>query len=141
MSSNTHPTLARFLQALQNLNAEAIHPLKSDGCTHHFLPLSTQTSPMNNSQYAAYLELLQSKWKNFRVTLHDSMFDSRKKVICAWVSTSAESDVGKADNEHILWLQLSGDEKLITNVREFSDSHASKMYYRKLKEYMRWAKI
>ncbi len=131
---NMQQTLERAVEALNALDGSACVGVRSKGCVHQFFPLSTQSPPMNNAQYAAYVEKLSQAFQNFTFEKLETMLDDVAMLACVRGLAKADSHVGPFRNEVVIWVRFSRDGKLFEGVKEVSDSASMLDYFKRLKE-------
>ncbi|KAK7464919.1 hypothetical protein VKT23_006128 [Stygiomarasmius scandens] len=130
-------TASAMISAYNAWDLEAIlsDSWRSPSCIHQVLPLSLERPAMDNTHYRQYFGTFMPVFRNFTVTVKNTIVDEKERKVSMWASSTAETDIGPYKNEYVLILNCDEDGKAIW-VGEFVDSHNSVTFFPKLREYL-----
>ena len=117
--------LATAQSAIQGYNTwtpASVLSYRSPTCLHYILPSSLHRPPLNNDQYAAYFTPIMPAFKDFHVTVHDSIVDEAARKVVMYASSSASTALGPYNNEYMLILHMTEDGRQVDRFYEFVDS-------------------
>ncbi|THU82251.1 hypothetical protein K435DRAFT_691943, partial [Dendrothele bispora CBS 962.96] len=105
-SETLKATAAAMISGYNTWDLEAIlsDSWRSPSCIHQVLPLSLERPLMDNAQYRQYFGAFMSAFRNFAVTVKDTIVDEKQRKVWMWASSIAETDIGPYKNEYVLIL-------------------------------------
>lgn len=134
MSAETlRQTASAVIAGYNAWTMDAIMAPRSASCIQQILPLSLGRPPMNNEEYTTYFGAFIPAFRNFKVTIKDTVIDEKERKICMWASSTAETAIGPYSNEYMLLLKCDEEGK-VEWVGEFVDTSVSIGYLGRLKE-------
>ena len=115
---------------------EAIIAYRAPDCIHLVLPTSLGRQPLNNEQYLASFTPLMPAFKNFHVTVKNTIVDEEARKVAMHASSTATTDLGDYSNEYMLVLHMTEDGKKVVRFEEFVDSKSSTEFIPRLREHL-----
>ena len=115
---------------------EAIMAYRAPNCIHQILPASLGRQPMNNEQFLAYFTPIMPAFKNFHVTVKNTIVDEEARKVVLHTSSTATTDFGDYSNEYMLVLHMTVDGTKVVLFEEFVDSKYSAEYLQRLMEHL-----
>lgn len=130
-------TAKAVVEAFNRMDIDAIISYRSPDCIRYILPSTLGHKPTDNEQYRSHLEKLKPTFRNFSLTINDTLEDKEARRICMWLSARADTVAGEYINEYMWTLNFDGSGAKITRVNEFVDTLVNKEFWPKLREAMR----
>ena len=127
-------TAMRLIDGYNEWNIEAIMAPRAPNCTHEILPKRLGQGPMNNTPYIEYMTAFIPLFKGFNVEVLDITEDPKRHQVALHARSTAETALGKYENEYALFLRMTDDAKQIIEMKEFVDSGYSQDYFARLRE-------
>lgn len=113
---------------------EAIMAYRAPNCIHQILPASFGRQPMNNEQLLAYFTPIMPAFKNFHLTVKNTVVDEQARKVVLHASSTATTDLGDYSNEYMLVLHMIEDGTKVVLFEEFVDSKYSAEFLPRLRE-------
>lgn len=113
---------------------ESIMSYRAPNCIHYILPSSLNRPLLDNEKYAAYFVPIMPAFKDFHVTVQDTIVDEAARKVVMRASSTATTTLGPYDNEHTLILHMTKDGRKVEKFYEFVDSAYSADYMRRLRD-------
>ena len=89
---------------------------------------------MNNDQYGTYFSSNVPLFRNFNVTVHQSVVDVEARKVVVQASSTAETDIGPYANEYVLVIEMGQDGKQAEKMVEWVDSGYSVTFLGRLRK-------
>lgn len=115
---------------------EALLAYRAPDCTHQVLPVSLGRESLNNEQYLAFFTTLMPAFRNFHVTVKNTIVDEEARKVAMHASSAAMTDLGDYSNEYMLVLHMTEDGKKVVRFEEFVDSKYSMEFLPRLREHL-----
>ena len=129
-------TVFAVINGYNTWTPEAIMACRAPNCIHQVLPASLGRPPLNNEQYLAYFTPIMPAFKNFHLTVKNTIVDEEARKVVLHASSTATTDLGDYSNEYMLVLQMAEDGTKVVRVDEFLDSKYSTEYLPRLREHL-----
>lgn len=113
------------IQAYNAWTLESVMSFRAPNCTHYILPSSLNRPPLNNEQYPAFFLPLMPAFKDFHLTVHDTIVDEVARKVVVHASSTATTALGPYKNEYTLILHMTEDGRQVERFYEFVDSAKS----------------
>jgi len=127
-------TAERLVAAFNEMDIPAIMSVRSRECTRQFLPQSMNLPNQDNAAYEKSLRWLISAFRNFNLTIQDTIEDLEARKICMWLVARADTAAGEYANEYIWLMAFDESGKKITSINEYVDTVMQKDFFPKLRE-------
>ncbi|KAL9009031.1 MAG: hypothetical protein Q9173_005907 [Seirophora scorigena] len=134
--SSLDQTAQTLLSAYNSWDIEAIMDVRAADCMNFIHPASLGVQPMNNEQYAAFFTPNMPMFKDFHLTVHDTIIDEAARKVNMRLTSTATSVMGDYSNQYMVTLQMTEDGRKVERFDEFADSKFSAEFFPKLREFM-----
>jgi hypothetical protein len=130
-------TASAFVSAYNTWDLENIlsDSWRSPSCVLQVLPLSLGRPALDNVQYREYFGGFLKAFRNFHVTVKDTIIDEKEMKVSIWASSTADTDIGPYKNEYVLILKCGEDGK-VKWIGEFVDSNVGVTFFPKLRKFL-----
>ena len=91
---------------------------------------------MNNEQYLAYFTPIMPAFRNFHLTVKDTVVDEEARNVAMHAFSTATTDLGDYSNEYMLILHMTMDGTKVTLFEEFVDSKHTAEFFARLREHL-----
>lgn len=88
---------------------------------------------MNNAQYTTYFTPNLALFRNFHVTVQESVVDIDARKVVLQASSTADTDVGPYGNEYVLVVEMGWDGTEVERVVEWVDSGYAMEFFARLR--------
>ena len=129
-------TANAVIEGYNTWEPEALVAYRAPDCIQQVLPASLGRQPMNNEQYLAYFTPLMPAFRNFHVTVKNTIVDEEARKVAMHASSTAMTDLGDYSNEYMLVLHMTEDGKKVERFEEFVDSKNSTDFFPRLREHI-----
>lgn len=101
---------------------ENIMDVRASNCINYILPNSLGQKSMDNEEYKAFFAPKMAPFRNFNLSVHDTVVDEAARKVVLHMTSTASTDVGDYRNEYMLKLHMTEDCRKIDKFEEFVDS-------------------
>lgn len=131
-------TANTVITAYNAWNIDAILAPRSSTCIQQILPTSLQRPPLDNAAYRTYFGPLMPAFRNWHVEIKEdhTTIDEEKKRVLMWVTSTADTDLGKYENEYWILVEMTEDGTKAEKVWEWVDSAYSQAFIPKLRQHL-----
>ncbi|KAL8728176.1 MAG: hypothetical protein Q9166_005570 [cf. Caloplaca sp. 2 TL-2023] len=129
-------TAQALVTAYNTWTLENIMNMRASQCTNYVLPTSLGQKPMNNEEYVAFFAPRMRPFRNFNLTVHDTVVDEAALKVVLYMTSTASTDIGDYQNEYMLKLHMTEDRCKVDKFEEFVDSAYSAKYMAKLQRHL-----
>ena len=77
---------------------------------------------MTNAEYATYFAPNLSMFRNFAITIEESIVDETAKKVVMLARSTADTNIGRYGNQYVIAVEMSQDGARAERVVEFVDS-------------------
>ncbi|KAI4231781.1 MAG: hypothetical protein LQ349_005396 [Xanthoria aureola] len=131
-------TAEALVTAYNSYKLENMMDVRSSDCINYILPHSLGQKPMDNEQYMAWVTPRLPPFRNFTLTVHDTVVDEAARKVVLHMTSTASTDLGDYHNEYMLKLHMTEDRRKVDKFEEFVDSgYSSKVMKELLKHQSR----
>ncbi|MCJ1249656.1 hypothetical protein MMC30_006882 [Trapelia coarctata] len=116
------------------MDIPAVMSCRSPECIRQFLPQSMNLPKQDNTAYEKSLRWLITAFRNFNLTLQDSIEDLEARKICMWLVARADTAAGKYVNEYIWLMEFDESGEKITSMKEYVDTVMQRDFFPKLRD-------
>ncbi|MCJ1225980.1 hypothetical protein MMC12_002629 [Toensbergia leucococca] len=129
-------TAHRVIAAYNTWTLDALLAVRSPTCTHQVLPSQHNLPPLTNAQYAAFLQPVLAAFRDFRLTVLDTVEDAAARKVAMRVSSSAVTDIGEYRYDNMIVMHMSADGAAVERFFEWADSGYSLGFVTRLLEHI-----
>ena len=127
-------TASAVISGYNTWSMDAIMAPRSPTCITQILPLSLGMPPMDNKEYVTYFSKILPAFRDFKLTVKDMVVDERERKVCIWASSTAETVIGRYENEYMILIKCDEEGK-VEWFGEFVDASVAG-FFRRLRERM-----
>ncbi|MCJ1371812.1 hypothetical protein MMC20_003032 [Loxospora ochrophaea] len=135
-TSTALETAHSVIEGYNKFTLESVLSFRAPHCTHHYLPASLNIGPFNNEEFTAYFSQTQFAFRDFHLTVHDTVCEAAARKVAIHLSSSAATDIGEYRNEYMVVLHLTEDGTMVEKFVEFVDSKRSVEFFARLREHL-----
>lgn len=129
-------TANAVIQAYNTWTVESVLSFRAPNCIQQILPLSLGRQPLNNEQYGAYFAPMMPAFKDFHLTVANTVVDEEARQVVMHASSTASTEIGEYKNEYILVLHMTEDVTQVELVEEFVDSKYGSEFMARLRAHL-----
>ncbi|KAL8650740.1 MAG: hypothetical protein Q9226_005016 [Calogaya cf. arnoldii] len=115
-------TAQALVAAYNTWTLENIMNVRAFNCMNYILPASLGQTPMDNEKYKAFFAPRMVPFRDFQLTVHDTVVDEAARKVIMHMTSTASTDIGKYCNEYILKLPMTEDCRKVDKFEEFVHS-------------------
>lgn len=124
-----------FIEEYNKWTVDSILSTRSPSCTHHVAPVSLDTPPRNNAEFAEFVGPLLSVFRDFRFSIVDdkeTLIDVDKRKVYLHLRSHANTDVGPYENEYCFVLSITEAGDKVDEILEVVDSAYTLSFLKRL---------
>ncbi|KAL8670531.1 MAG: hypothetical protein Q9168_004928 [Polycauliona sp. 1 TL-2023] len=121
-TASCNQTAQAFVTAYNSWTLENIMDVRASDCINYILPGSLGQEPMDNEHYKAFFAPRMAPFRNFHLTVHDTVVDEAARKAVLHMTSTASTDIGEYRNEYMVKLHMTEDCRKIDRFEEFVDS-------------------
>ncbi|KAI4242147.1 MAG: hypothetical protein L6R40_004190 [Gallowayella cf. fulva] len=125
-----------LVSAYNTWTLDEIMAIRASDCVNYILPASLDRKAMNNDEYVAFFAPRMPPFKNFNLTVHDTVVDEAPRKVVLHMTSTASTAIGEYRNEYMLKLHITEDRRKIDRFEEFVDSGYSAQFMTKLHQHL-----
>lgn len=126
-------TAKRLVAAFNDMDIPAIMSVRSPECTRQILPQSMGLPNQDNAAYEKSLRWLITAFRDFNLTIQDTIEDLEARKICIWLVARADTAAGEYVNEYMWLMAFDENGEKITSMKEYADTVMQRDFFPKLR--------
>ncbi|CZT14372.1 uncharacterized protein RCC_00349 [Ramularia collo-cygni] len=130
-------TAHSVLDAYDTWDIDTILAPRAPNCTIQVIPTRLGRPTLTNAEYRDHFnKSFKDHFKGFHLEVLDTVEDPAAHKVVFHAMSTAETAIGKYQNEYSLFLQMSDDDTQLVSIKEFVDSGYGQEFFAKLKAHL-----